>query len=157
MIPFDIGWNEIAFYCDEFADSQIRSNTKYDTIVGIGRGGLVPAVIVSHSLGVPLVPVMWQKRDGNTQYEQVLREYVKGLSSDIENRILIVDDINDTGVTMLEVGNSLKNFLQVYEKPAIVKTFTVYQKPSTKHPSDFFMEELDDDEWAIFPWENGEQ
>jgi hypoxanthine phosphoribosyltransferase len=151
MIPVDIAWAEIDVYCREFCDSRIRSNTKYDTIIGIGRGGLVPAVIISHHLGVPLYPIMWQKRDGNKTSETFIKEYVKETPSN--QTILIVDDINDSGVTLNEVRQSLEKWLHIYSKSATIHTMVVYEKESSNHKTDFSMEIVDDDEWMVFPWE----
>ena len=54
-------------------------------IVALGRGGFVPGVQLSHLLNIPLVPLMWQTRDGN-----VIDKYVTDKHS------WIVDDINDS-------------------------------------------------------------
>ena len=73
----DLTWNDIEKFC-YFIASQIQyQGREYTGIYGIPRGGLVPAVMLSHELGIPLVDA---PGDG----------------------VLVVDDINDTGKTVSE-------------------------------------------------------
>ena len=81
----------------------IDSGIQYNHIVGLSRGGLVPAVSLSHKLGVPLIPVVWSttSKKGNID--------VMDLVDNPRHRILVVDDILDSGVTM-------KTFLDYHGK-----------------------------------------
>jgi xanthine phosphoribosyltransferase len=67
-----------------------------DYIVGITRGGLLPAVMISHYLNIPMMSLDVSLRDG-LECESNL-----WMAEDAFNRknILIVDDINDTGATL---------------------------------------------------------
>ena len=86
-----------------------------DYIVGISRGGLLPAVMISHYLNVPMRPLQVSLRDGGEcvsdlgmaedAYGYVNiedREFNDGETSNTLSRknILIVDDINDQGNTV---------------------------------------------------------
>ena len=69
-----------------------------DYIVGISRGGLLPAVMISHYFGIPMKPLQVSLRDGNdNDCESNL-----WMAEDAFNgtNILIVDDINDQGSTL---------------------------------------------------------
>lgn len=68
-----------------------------DYIVGLTRGGLVPAVIMSNQLGIPMETLKVSLRDSENGPESNL-----WMSEDAFNgkNILIVDDINDTGATL---------------------------------------------------------
>lgn len=107
--------------CRNIANSQWRP----DYIVGISRGGLVPAVMISHYFNVPMKPLQVSLRDGGecvsdcgmaedalgypkqerfVEDENNLAEVLDAASSLLEGsapykNILIVDDINDTGAT----------------------------------------------------------
>lgn len=102
-----------------------KSNWKPDYIVGISRGGLVPAVMLSHYLDVPMKPLQVSLRDGGecvsdcgmaedalgypkqerfVADENDIAGVFDAASSLLEEgsnfkHILIVDDINDTGAT----------------------------------------------------------
>jgi uncharacterized protein len=67
-----------------------------DYIVGITRGGLLPAVMISHYLNIPMMSLDVSLRDG-LECESNL-----WMAEDAFNgkNILIVDDINDTGATL---------------------------------------------------------
>lgn len=72
---------------------------KVEVIVGLTRGGLIPGVILSHLLNVPLKSVEYSSKHGagdNQNHKNVLPELE-------EKTILLVDDICDTGRTLHEV------------------------------------------------------
>ena len=71
----ELTWDNVDFLLDCLSDELRRKSTKYDTIIALGRGGLIPAVMISHELGLPYVIHPGK----NT---------------------LVVDDINDTGHTL---------------------------------------------------------
>ena len=76
------------------------SGWRPDYIVGITRGGLIPAVMISHYLGVPMKSLDVSLRDGgDTETNAWMAEDAYGYNEAPKN-ILIVDDINDTGATL---------------------------------------------------------
>lgn len=72
-----------------------------DYIVGLTRGGLLPAVLLSHWFGVPCNTLKVSLRDGRGESEINcwMSEDAYGYDKEPQ-RILIVDDINDTGATL---------------------------------------------------------
>ena len=100
----------VSTVCREIALSKWRP----DYVVGITRGGLVPAVMISHYLGVPMETLKVSLRDGGTTesncwmaedafgYVPEDQRGASGTQVDPAHRknILIVDDINDTGATI---------------------------------------------------------
>src|SRR4028119_477493 len=70
---------------------------KPDFLVGIGRGGLVPAAYLSHRTGLPLLTV--DHRTGEHGFGDELLDKLAAKIRD-GRRILIVDDINDSGGTI---------------------------------------------------------
>lgn len=79
----------------------LESNWKPDYIVGITRGGLTPAVMISHYLKVPMyaLHVSLRENAGDSESNLWMAEDAFGYNSDEKKNILIVDDINDTGAT----------------------------------------------------------
>lgn len=70
-----------------------------DCIVGVSRGGLIPAVIVSHQLDLPLIPISYSSKAGagdNKNHDNVL-------PSIPHKTICIIDDICDTSKTLKEL------------------------------------------------------
>ena len=76
-----------------------KDNWRPDYIVGLTRGGLAPAVIMSNTTGIPMETLKVNLRDHTTDNGL---ESNLWMSEDAFNgkKILIVDDINDTGATL---------------------------------------------------------
>ena len=72
-----------------------KKKVKYDFVLGVERGGLILAVHLSHRLGIPLKTLSWssQLKDGSMVTWFILRN----------KKILLVDDIVDSGKTFLEI------------------------------------------------------
>lgn len=93
-------------------------NWKPDYIVGITRGGLIPAVMISHYFNVPCHTLNVSLRD-NTEFCESnfwMSEHAFGYNSDtkssddsLKKKILIVDDINDTGNTINWIKNDWRS------------------------------------------------
>lgn len=90
----------------EIARQITLSDWRPDYIVGITRGGLLPAVMLSHYFDVPCETLKVSLRDGSDQESNLWMAedafgYVDGKGHDPLNckNILLVDDINDTGAT----------------------------------------------------------
>lgn len=91
-----VTWPELQHLVSKICRDISASNWRPDYIVGITRGGLVPAVLISHWLDVPLETLKVSLRDeGQTESNCWMAE-------DAFNgkNILIVDDINDSGATI---------------------------------------------------------
>jgi hypoxanthine phosphoribosyltransferase len=85
---------------DSLAEQVINSGKFYDYIVGVVRGGSIPAVYLSHRLGIPMRSVSWSTFHGDQ-----MRESAMDIADDISDgkSILLVDDILDSGRTMREL------------------------------------------------------
>ena len=74
-----------------------KDNWRPDYVVGLTRGGLIPAVVMSNVYHIPMETLKVSLRDSDTESESNL-----WMSEDAYNgkNILILDDINDTGATL---------------------------------------------------------
>lgn len=144
-------WNTIQNYCEALVYQCFLQEKKFDAIIGIGRGGLIPAVILSHSLKVSLWPVMWQTRDGDVNSVSSIEHLV--MSLDDNSKVLLVDDISDTGVTMSQVTLALNTVSKNLNKTLNIETLTLFIKSKTKFVPHYWFDEINDDEWVYFPWD----
>ena len=117
-----------------------------DAIVGLTRGGLVPAVSLSHRYNAKLYCLNISLRDGKASSAgfdwRRLEKY--------EN-ILIVDDINDSGATLWEVANQI--YGRMISKP---KFATLVSKETSEFDNLIFGDKInktEEDDWVVFPWE----
>jgi len=114
-------WEYIEMSVSELCD-RVKDES-FEGIYGIPRGGLIPAVMMSHELNIPLITSF------NGMYD---------------TKFLIVDDIADTGVT-LEKYKKLE--VCEYAKYATID----YHKQSVVEP-DYWIGEKGD-KWIVYPWE----
>ena len=106
-----------------------------EVIVGLSRGGLVPSVMMSHWFKKPLKPVVAAMRD--------FPEWEEYLPRPTDKRVLVVDDIVDTGKTL----ERLKPLMG----PTNVIYTIYYHEQSTITPNAYVFEKKGD--WVVFPWE----
>lgn len=93
-------YNQFVIDADSLVDQIISSGKFYDYVVGVVRGGTIPAVYLSHRLGIPMRTVSW-----STFHSDQMRESALDIADDIQDgkNVLIVDDILDSGRTMKEL------------------------------------------------------
>ena len=121
----------------------------WKAVVGITRGGLVPAMIVSRELDIRVVDTISVKSyhaGGGAADQRRETQVIKAPQADIMgdgSGILIVDDLVDSGKT-LELVKGL------YPKAHFA---TVYAKPSGKPMVDTYITEVSQDTWIFFPWD----
>jgi len=91
-----VDWREYQGLVAKICRDVTVSGWRPDYVVGITRGGLVPAVMISQYLNIPCETLKVQLRDGS-ECESNLWMAEEAFS---EKNILIVDDINDSGATL---------------------------------------------------------
>jgi hypoxanthine phosphoribosyltransferase len=143
-----INWTEYGNLADALAEKVRSQRERYDIIIGIARGGIPVAMVVSDHLGVKLDIINVKsyagiEERGNPRILSTLTEPISG------KRVLLVDDLVDQGDTMATVGEFLRG-----KDPALLKTAVLFRKPWTKTEPDYFLEVVD--KWIVFPWEHGE-
>ncbi len=123
---------------------------KPDYLVGIGRGGLVPACYLSHRTGLPLLSV-----DHSTGDLGFGADLLDKLADKIRSgaRLLIVDDINDSGATI----NHLRAAIEAkVDAPERLRVAVLVHNVRSKARVEYHGSEIDrdrDKSWYVFPWE----
>lgn len=118
-----------------------------DYIVGVKRGGLIPAIRLSHIFNKPLIMMSCQLRD-SADNEVRLYE-VEEIPKD--KNILIVDDICDSGITLRKIVNQLltDGFVRI-------RTCAMIFNIAQDFAIDYYAKQINrtnDKRWIIFPWE----
>lgn len=142
-------YEELSMACKhitEFIHYNASEIGKVDTIVGLTRGGLMPAQELSHLMNIPMVAVQYSSKEGagdNKNHANELPE-IKG------NSILLVDDICDS-------GNTLRELHDIYESKGYkVFSAVIYyktQKDPVYKPDVWAINISQNFGWIIFPWE----
>jgi len=139
-----VSYENVVSAVDHITNQIIESGNIPDVIVGLTRGGLIPAVMLSHRLKLPMKTIQWSTRD------YPLKESLDELR--IYRKILIVDDICDSGVTL----NGLLYDLNVVAPITKVETAVIALKHTQSyHPNYHWMSIYphDCDRWVEFFWE----
>lgn len=166
------------YYNDEFVKGAIleivrqiyTANYRPDYIVGLKRGGLVPAVMLSHYLDIPLHTLdpeesnLWMAEDAFGYVPMEDQEVIKSRwDISYKKNILIIDDINDS-------GNTFKNIVKDWQSGCLpkesawntvwhnnVRFAVLIENQASEFDSDFAghqINKVEKPEWCVFPWEN---
>ena len=125
-----MGKNKI-FLSWKWVDDQLNNigdrleGIELEFVSGIPRGGLIPAVMMSHAFGIKYI-----------SYSSA-----KLLPADLRAKTLVIDDIADTGHTLKEA--SKLDFI----------TSTLAMRAGSKTSPRLYGELITDDRWLVFPWE----
>lgn len=103
-------WSNIESFCEVLVDRVKMEKRKFSGVYGLPRGGLIPAVIISHKLNIPLLLAP-------------------------TNECLIVDDIADSGRSLIHFTENDTQFNKYYiatifyhERSIVKPDFYMYDK-----------------------------
>lgn len=151
---------DIKTYVHEIIRALIADNWRPDYIVGLTRGGLYPAVLLSHYLKIPMYALSVQLRDSDSGPESNL-----WMAEDAFNKknILVVDDINDSGATIQWIQRDWQDSCHPADSswPDIWNQNVRFAVIVNNESSDFknisysgtTINKLEDDVWIVFPYE----
>lgn len=138
--------------------NMIKDDYKPDYIVGISRGGLVPAVKISHYLDIRMETLKVSLSNGENESNCWMAD-----DAFAGKKILIVDDINDTGETLQWIKKDWTSLSyprdstwdQVWHQSVRFAVLIDNEASSfTVDYSGYGINKKDDPQWCVFPWEN---
>ncbi len=141
---------EIHNACINMAIRIQSTNHNIKQVAGISRGGLLPALILSHLLKLPLMSIDYSSKSGEGDDKNHTNELP--LVSPDSGNMLVVDDICDSGKTMKEVVSHFQQYVDTY-------TAVLYYKFQIKPlvcPDYVWRTLLPDSDWVVFPFERVE-
>jgi len=123
------------------------SGKKFDLIVSIARGGLSLSQILSDYLNLTIATftIISYKDMTNTQMPQITYRLSASL---INHKILLVDDVSDTGKTFIR---GIEHLVELGAKKTDIQTASLNIKPHTTHFPDFYVGKTN--KWIIYPYE----
>jgi len=144
-----VSWDDVEQACRVIHEQMLRDGYRPDVLIGLLRGGIVPARIFSDmfdilidffALDVKLYDGVNSRRD-----KPVIRSFFSLDEIQGCKKILVVDDIWDSGKTMNAVLDMLKG--------RDVTTATVFWKEGAEKMPDYCHSIAAKDEWIVFPWD----
>ena len=170
MKKIRISYNEFEKMTNDLAIKILKSGFSPDYIVGINRGGLPIAVALSHILEVPMYTLKVTLRDGDEDdcdhnlwmAEDAVGYGSMGCLEDEKSKILIIDDINDTGATYKWIKQdwqssclpNLSDWQKVWGDN--IKFAVLVNNLASNEIADYSSMEInkaEDPSWIVFPWE----
>ena len=142
--------------CRQIAQQIADSGWMPDLIVAIARGGMLPAGAISYALGVKAngaINVEFYTGVGKTMAEPEILEPYMDISSLEGKRVLIVDDVADSGKTLKLIMDLIsEKGLSMGGDSAKVdaRSATIYLKPTSIIKPDYVFKQTD--KWINFPW-----
>ena len=176
-------WSDVERMCLSICLQMYNDNWKPDYIVGITRGGNVPATIISNTTGIRCESLKVSLRDdaGESETNCWMSEDAFGYRSEPADRdglyfnaisdpalrqnILIVDDINDTGATFNWIMNDWKTscvpkseaWNDIFGNNVRFAVLTDNLSSDFELKVNYSCDEVnkaEDDVWLVYPWEN---
>ena len=145
-----LSWADIEKLVENIEEELGRDGYRPDTLVGILRGGMIVADLLSDLLNIREVYVVGCKSYAELSAGEV-RLYHDLLLKDLGGRdVLLVDDVADTGSTL---ETAVEKILKP-RNPRTVRTATLLIKPWSKSKPDYTAASTD--AWVVFPWERME-
>jgi hypoxanthine phosphoribosyltransferase len=145
-----VTWNDVVDWSKKLARKIIDSGYQPDVIIGIARGGVTPARLLCDYLGVmDLLTIKvehWVETAGHLEDAIVKYPFTVNLE---KKKVLLVDDICDTGRSIIVS----KEYIERNSKPEQLKVATMqYIKPVAKFVPDYYVDEVVDWVWYLYPW-----
>ena len=143
-------WEEIEDGILTITEKMLDEGFVPDVIVAILTGGVIPAKLISDVLGVrnlKYIDVKFYRGVESRENKPIIKAvYVDNVEG---KKVLVIDDVSDTGETLDFVGNIIAMF-----NPSIVRTATIFVKPWSRKYPDYYYKIVD--KWIIFPWDKWE-
>mgnify|MGYP001216394254 FL=1 len=142
-------WQDIETMCTSIVKQMYADNFKPDYIVGLTRGGNIPASIISNMLDIPCEAMKVSFRnDDRVDKNFWLSELI------MDKKILIVDDINDSGATFNWIWEDwgLENILHGVKFATLTENMASTFGEVSYHVHE--VNKAEEDVWLVYPWEN---
>jgi xanthine phosphoribosyltransferase len=156
-------WQDVESQTQEILRQLHTDAWRPDYVVGLTRGGLVPANLISQYLECAMECLKVSLRDDTSQPESNLWMAEDAYEG---KHILIVDDINDSGATLNWIQqdwmsscfpNNQDRWTQVWGNNVRVAVLVDNESSKSKLNISYSAVDLnkaDEDVWIVFPWES---
>ena len=139
------GWREMRRDVNTLCREITLDKFNPEVVVGISRGGLLPGVMMSHWMEKPFKPIKAALRD-HPEWEDYLPRKT-------DKRVLIVDDVCDSGETF----HKMRNHITERANGVDVRFATLWWNNECNFEPHYYVQECAKDSeniWIHFPWEN---
>ena len=156
-----VEWEEYKKIVEKLA-IEVHKSYRPTVLIGIMRGAAPIIDILSRILKLPIAYIVIQSYSGKgLEDQQGQLMFAREISSLANNedfkKVLLIDDLSDTGLTLNKSIEWLKNYGPTKDFINEVKTACLWKKKSSKFEPDFCPIRLDSDPWIVQPTEHYEE
>ncbi|TFW10592.1 phosphoribosyltransferase [Oxalobacteraceae bacterium OM1] len=148
-----VSWEDYDRAVVSLASMVHESGWKFDQVLCLARGGLRPGDVFSRIFDVPLAILStssYREEAGKLQGALDIGKHITMTKGSLEGRVLLIDDLVDSGVTLKRVQEHLKqNFPAVTE----VKSAVLWCKACSTVRPDYYLQYLETNPWIHQPFE----
>lgn len=148
-----VGWDEYHLLIEQLAIQIHQSGWEFDQILCLARGGLRPGDMLSRIFDKPLCILStssYRDEGGTLQGRLEMARYITTPKGELAGRVLLVDDLADSGVTLHAVVDRLKAMPAITE----LKSAVIWVKGISTYTPEYFVEKLPTNPWIHQPFED---
>lgn len=136
---------------NKIARQMVNQQLTPDIVVGVLRGGVIPAVYLSHWFSCPMMAIEWSTRD-NAVGQSIDDKIIQDVK--MNKTVLIVDDICDSGLTLRQIYD----YINERAYPEMLKSAVLhYNIGQDVFEPDFYhleINKVEDPRWVVYEWED---
>ena len=153
MADLHVTWDEYHRLIERLARQVDQSGWQFNQLICIARGGLRVGDVLSRIYDMPLAILStssYTEKAGTIRGESMIAEQMTMASGKLGERVLLLDDLVDSGVTLEAVTRTLP---QRYPQVTALRTAVIWYKACSVFKPDYFVDFLQDSPWIHQPFE----
>ena len=147
-----VSWDEYHLLIERLALKVAYSGWEFDQILCLARGGMRPGDVLSRVFDKPLAIMStssYRAEACTIQGRLDLAKFITMPKGDLAGRVLLVDDLADSGVTLKAVVDRLRGMPSISE----LRSAVIWSKGATSYTPDYYVESLPTSPWIHQPFE----
>jgi len=148
-----VSWDEYHMLIERLALKVYNSGWEFDQILCLARGGMRPGDVLSRVFNKPLGIMStssYRAEAGTIQGRLDLAKYITLPQGELAGRVLLVDDLSDSGNTLHAVVDRLRGMPSISE----LRSAVIWTKAVSNYTPDYYVEMLETSPWIHQPFED---
>ena len=147
-----VSWDEYHLLTERLALKVHASGWQFDQILCLARGGMRPGDVLSRVFDKPLGIMStssYRAEAGTIQGRLDMAKYITMPKGELAGRVLLVDDLADSGVTLKAVVERLRGTPSITD----LRSAVIWTKKVSAYTPDYYVEMLETSPWIHQPFE----
>ena len=156
-----VSWEEYNKTVEKLAIMVHDSGYKPNLLIGIMRGAAPMIDVLSRVFKLKCAYLAVESYSGkgieDEQGDIVFSREMSSIAKNMGGKILLCDDLSDTGITLNKSVDWLRKYEPIKDKIEDIKTATLWKKKKSTFEPDFCAVRLKNDPWIVQPFEHYEE